>query len=169
MFDPGYARNMLMFGLNVAGTAIGLLFLLTQWIWPALKKRSFAEAVVPLLVFEIFRAIGAGFLIPGIVAVDLPSGFAVPTAIGDLIAALLAAVAALAVVRRWGWAVAAVWLFNVVGLVDLLFAFLQVARLGVDPGQLQSMYLVVTVNVPALLVAHILIFVLLLRRREPAG
>jgi hypothetical protein len=158
------AQELILFVLNIIGIVIALLFMLVLWVWPALRRQPFAVAVVPLLVFHMFRAIGGGFLIPGVVSPELPSEFTTLAATGDLIAAGLAAIAALAVVRRWSWAKPAVWLFNIFGLLDLLNAFFQVGRLGILPGQMQTMYLIVTIYGPALLLTHGVIFALLLRQ-----
>ena len=56
---------------------------------------------------------------------------------GDLIAAILAVIAALALYGGRSWAIPVVWVFNVWGTLDLLFAFYQ-GEIGVriDPGSL---------------------------------
>ena len=58
-----------------------------------------------------------------------------------------------------------VWLFNIVGTVDLLNAFYQGDRLGVGiaPGLQGAAYFIPTVVVPLLLVTHVLVFRILLR------
>jgi hypothetical protein len=57
-----------------------------------------------------------------------------------------------------------VWVFNIVGTVDLLDAFYQGDRLGVGitPGLQGAAYFIPTVLVPLLLVTHILVFRILL-------
>jgi hypothetical protein len=59
-----------------------------------------------------------------------------------------------------------VWVFNIVGTVDLLNAFYQGNRLGVGiaPGLQGAAYFIPTVVVPLLLVTHVLVFCILLRR-----
>jgi hypothetical protein len=63
-----------------------------------------------------------------------------------------------------------VWVFNMVGTVDLLNAFYQGNRLGVgsSPGLQGAAYFIPTVLVPLLLVTHVLVFCILLRT-DPAG
>jgi hypothetical protein len=56
-----------------------------------------------------------------------------------------------------------VWLFNVWGSADLLYAFYQGNQVGLEPGQLGAGYFIVTVLVPLLMVTHGLVFWLLLR------
>ncbi len=54
-----------------------------------------------------------------------------------------------------------VWVFNVWGCADLLFAFYQANRIGLEAGQLGAAYFIVTVFVPLLLITHALLFRLL--------
>ena len=56
-----------------------------------------------------------------------------------------------------------VWLFNVWGSADLLYAFYQGNRVGLEPGQLGATFYILTVLVPLLLITHVLLFRLLLR------
>jgi membrane protein required for beta-lactamase induction len=78
--------------------SVGLSFLAwgvvcARYLWPWLKQRSLAEAVKPLLLLHAFRFVGVAFVVPGVVSPALQSGFAVPAAYGDLVAAVLAWVA----------------------------------------------------------------------------
>jgi len=64
-----------------------------------------------------------------------------------------------------------VWVFNIVGAVDLLNAFYQGNRLGVGiaPGLQGAAYFIPTVLVPLLLVTHALVFRILLASHRAAG
>jgi hypothetical protein len=57
-----------------------------------------------------------------------------------------------------------VWVFNIIGPVDLLNALYQADRLGVGmtPGLQGAAYFIPTVLVPLLLVTHVLVFRILL-------
>jgi hypothetical protein len=95
----------------------------------------------------------------------LPRDFAEAVAYGDLATSVLAVITLLALRARLGFAVALVWLTNVVGFVDLANALVggvrhDIARLGMG-----SFWYVVTILVPILWIAHVLTFALLLRRR----
>ena len=138
-------------------------------IWPALRRRPRAEALRPLLLLHAFRFVGLAFLVPGVVAPDLPTGFAHPAAYGDLATSILALLALAALGRRPGTLL--VWVFNVVGTVDLLNAFYQGNRLGVGrtPGLQGAAYFIPTVLVPLLLVTHVLVFGFLLRPDATVG
>jgi hypothetical protein len=58
----------------------------------------------------------------------------------------------------------AVWIFNIEGTADLLFANYQgVVGVGLPPGALGAAFFIPTLIVPPLLVTHVLIFWQLLR------
>ena len=68
---------------------------------------------------------------------------------------------------QWSVAIALVWIFNVEGTLDLLNALIQGFR-HAPAGDLGAMYFIPAIIVPALLVSHYIIFVLLTRRGEKA-
>jgi hypothetical protein len=150
-----YAVAFLVFGL------------IAKWfLWPAIKDRSPKVALTPLLLYACLRVNGLMFLMPGLVSRELPRAFAVPTAYGDLAAAILALFALWPV--RTGNAVALpmVWLFNVVGLLDLVYANFSTFKDHVDPTYLGVSYYLAVLNVPAMVVVHVVIFAYLLSRRS---
>ena len=99
---------------------------------------------------------------PGVVDQPLPPDFANPAAYGDLATGVLALVAMVALRAQWSAALGLVWLFNVVGTVDLANALRHV---DVAPGFGAAWY-IPTMVVPLLLVTHFLIFKQLLARGE---
>jgi len=99
----------------------------------------------------------------GVVSGSLPKAWAIPAAYGDFVAGILAIIATAGLARTANWAIATVWMFNVWGLADLLFAFYKGARINLEPGALGAGFYIVTALVPALLVSHALIFELLIR------
>lgn len=151
-----------LFGTSVALSLVVWGIIAARYLWPWLRSRPRAEALQPLLLLHGFRFIGLAFLVPGVVAPDLPSGFARPAAYGDLVAAVLALLALAGLSTRLG--IALVWVFNIWGTADLLHAIYQ-GRIGVgvEPGQLGAAYFIPTVVVPLLLVTHVLVFRLLVQ------
>ena len=135
------------------------------YLWPAVKDHAPKIALTPLLLYACLRVNGLMFLMPGLVAADLPKGFAVPTAYGDLTAVILALLALWALRTEKAFAVPLLWLFNIVGLLDLVYANIATFTEGVDPAQLGSSYYLAVLNVPAMIVVHIIIFAYL--RRHP--
>jgi hypothetical protein len=153
-FFISYAAAFLVFGL------IG------KWyVWPAIKERTPEVALTPLLLYACLRVNGLMFLMPGLVSPDLPRVFAVPTAYGDVTAAGLALLAVAGLRSGSILATPMVWLFNVVGFLDLVYANISTFKDNVDPVQLGASYYLAVLNVPAMLVVHVIIFVYLLRRR----
>jgi hypothetical protein len=119
------------------------------------------DAMQPLILLHSFRFIGLSFLVPGVVSPDLPPAWALPAAYGNLSAAVLALLAV--TVLKSGLGIALVWVFNLLGSADLLYAFYQGNQVGLEPGQLGAAYFILTVLVPLLLITHGLLFRLLLR------
>ena len=152
-----------IFGISVLQGLVVWGLIGAHYFWPALRVKSRVEALRPLLLFHALRFVGLVFLVPGVVSPDLPDAFARPAAYGDLATSLLA-LAALATLGRSSGTII-VWLFNIVGTVDLLNAFYQGNRLGVGiaPGLQGAAYFISTVLVPLLLVTHALVFRILLR------
>jgi len=156
-----------LFGLSILMNFVASGIVTRLYIWPWLRVMTREEALLPLMVPHMFRFLGLSFLVPGVVSASLSPDFARPAAYGDLVAALLAVVAVLALSARASWALAIVWVFNLWGTIDLLYAIYQ-GEIGVriGPGSLGAAFFIPTVLVPPLLVTHALIFRLLLRRRQ---
>ena len=151
-----------IFGIQVLMSFIVYILLARWYVAPRLAALPLYAALMPLVFLHAFRHIGLVFLQPTVVGPDLQPGFAQPAAWGDLLAALLALLALFALRGRWGGALGLVWLFNVVGTLDLLYAVFRGVTLQV---QLQAAYYIPILAVPALLVTHAMIFGMLLRRR----
>ncbi len=149
----------------------GLQFFLSLVVWgliakwllaPWLEKQSPHNALFWLVLPHAFRYVGMVFLVPGVVARPLPDAFAIPAAYGDLLTGVLALLALIALRAGWARALVLVWLFNIVGTVDLLNALRQ-ADVVVDFG---AAWYIPTAFVPLLLVTHAMIFSRLFRRER---
>jgi len=150
-----------LFGISTGFSFIAWGIASALYLWPYLRDQNRAGAMRPLLLLHSFRFVGLAFLVPGVVSPDLPATWAGPAAYGDIVAAILALLALAGLKSRLGLVL--VWLFNVWGSADLLYAFYQGNQVGLEPGQLGAGYFIVTVLVPLLLVTHGLVFWLLLR------
>lgn len=151
-----------VFGISVLLGLVVWGIIGARHLWPALRSRPRAEALRPLLLLHAFRFVGLAFLVPGVVSPDLPDAFAQPAAYGDLATSILALLGIGTLGSRLGTII--VWVFNILGTVDLLNAFYQGNRLGVGvaPGLQGAAYFISTVLVPLLLVTHVLVFRILL-------
>jgi hypothetical protein len=156
-----------LFAASVALSFIAWGIVVAYYVWPEFRRRPRADALRPLLLVHAFRFVGLAFLVPGVVSPELPAAWARPAAYGDLVAALLALLALAGLKSRPGLTL--VWVFNMWGAADLLYAFYQGNAVGLDPGHLGAGYFIVTVLVPLLLITHALVFWLLLRGETAAG
>ena len=158
-------QQMIWFFVSIAFSFIAWGFVTARYVWPELRLRPRAEALQPLLVLHSFRFIGLAFLVPGVVSPDLPAVFAHSAAYGDLIAAILALLSLLSLPGAAG--VAAAWILNIWGSVDILNAFYQANHAGLLAGQLGAAFFLPTLIVPLLLITHGLGFRILLQH-QPA-
>lgn len=151
-----------IFGINILMSFVSSAVIARFYVWPWLRTMNRYDSLIRLVAPHMFlRFIGLSFIVPGVVASRLPPAFAVPAAWGDFLAGVLAIIATTALSRRTTWAIALVWLFNIEGAADLIFAFFQGARVQLDPGSLGAAFFIVTAIVPPLLVTHVLIFKIL--------
>jgi hypothetical protein len=157
--------NQIHFFISYAVAFIAFGLIAKWYLWPAIADRELRDALTPLLLYACLRVNGLMFLMPGLVSPTLPEAFARPTAYGDLLAAALALTALGCLRYKHALAIPAAWLFNVVGLSDLAYANISTFKDHVDPTSLGVAYYLAVVNVPAMVVVHVLIFKYLLRRR----
>ena len=146
---------------------LSLLAFMALGFWvvrPWLQTKPRATALSILVFPQTFRFIGASLLAPGVVELGLPDAFARSTAIGDLVTTLLAWISLIALRTGWRLAIPAVWLFNLVGLGDLLLNLSRGVRLQIA-SQLGAAWFGPAFVVPGMLVIHVLVFVFLVRGR----
>lgn len=155
----------MLFGVSLLMSFVAFGLLTGLYLWPKLNSMTTASALTALLILHAYRFVGLSFLVPGVVSPSLPAKFARPAAYGDFIAALLSVFAILALHARIPGALLLVWVFNLWGTIDLLFAIVNGPRRLTEsgPGALGAAFYIPTVLVPALLITHGLIFWLLLR------
>ncbi len=152
------------FGLSILSSLLSSIVAALIFVWPWLRTMNSELALIWLVAPHMFfRFIGLSFLVPGVVSESLPKAWAVPAGYGDFVAGILAIIATAALARTASWAILAVWIFNVWGAADLLFAFYKGGRVRIEPGSLGAGFYIVTAIVPPLLVSHALIFFLLLK------
>lgn len=147
-----------IFGLQFVLSLVVFGLLATWYVNPWLNKQAAPDALFWLTLPHAFRYIGLVFLVPGVVAPSMPSSFSGVAAYGDLAAGLLALLALVAVRQRWSVMIPLVWLFNIVGALDLANAL---SHIEVVP-HFQSAWYIPTFLVPLLLVTHFMMFARLL-------
>ncbi len=157
-------KSRAAFGLSIVMSLLSSIAVALLFVWPWLRTLGNERALLWLVAPHLFlRFIGLSFFVPGVVRESLPKAWAAPAGYGDLIAGILALISTAALTHGAAWAIAAVWVFNVWGAGDLLFAFYKGARVRLEPGSLGAGFYIITAIVPPLLVSHALIFLLLIR------
>src|SRR5256885_7317017 len=154
-----------VFGIQTLFSFVVFGLLAWWYVWPWLKSVERTAAFTTLTFVHALRPIGATVLVTSVAGTTLPRDFAEAVAYGDLATSVVAVVTLLALRARLGFAIALVWLTNIVGFAELLNTLIggvryDIARLGMG-----SFWYIVTILVPILWVAHVLAFALLLRRR----
>ena len=148
--------DIIYFGGSAVVGIIGWGTIFATIIWPKMKQQPKVQQLKTLTSIHFFRYFATTFLIAGLVFRKLPSGFADPAAFGDLISLALAYIAFIGLQRAKAGKppLLRVWIFNIVGAADLLLAMVLGPVLVHDPGDFGLGYIIPTVYVPLLLVAH---------------
>ena len=143
-----------------------VVFGLAAWwfVWPWLKSVDRTRAFTALTFIHALRPIGATVLVTSVAGTALPRDFAEAVAYGDLATSVLAILTLVALRGRLGFAIALVWLTNIVGFADLVNALIGGVRFDIARLGMGSFWYVVTILVPILWIAHVLAFALLFRR-----
>ena len=141
-----------VFGLQFL-TSLLMLSLLAKWaLTPWLASQSRREALFWLTLPHAFRCFSMAFIGHAVVTNNLPNGLATAATYGGLLTGMLALLALLLLRFKWKGAVAVVWVFNVVGTIDLLNMVRHVeANFG-------PAWFIPTILVPLYLVTHFMIF-----------
>ena len=148
--------------VNLVGTTLVFYVAARLYLLPHLGGLAPRSVLVPILLLHSLRHLGLMFLAPGAVDPGMPGSFAWPAALGDLVTALLALAALVAVVEGWRFARSLVWAFNIFGTLDLALAITLATIYGAAVWMGAS-YWIPAFWVPALLVTHYLTFIILRR------
>jgi hypothetical protein len=132
------------------------------YLLPRLHDLKPQAVLLPILLLHSFRHLGLMFLAPGATYAGIPPQFAYPAAFGDLLAAILALASILAVAKNLRSARILVWIFNLVGSLDLLDAIALATIYGAS-AYMGPAYWIPAFWVPALLVTHYITFIILVK------
>jgi hypothetical protein len=157
--DPFWLLN-----LQFTCTLVAFALIAIWWIVPALARLPKESALVPLLMVHVFRYAPMALFAPGQVATGLPASTVQTIAYGDLISAMVALAAAIALKLRSPAGLPLAWLFTLVGLADVAVALAAAIGAGVYEFALGFNWYIVTFYVPVLCVTHVMIVWLLLRK-----
>lgn len=156
----------LVFVVQIAWFTLVFAVLVRMVVWPWSARLDPSRRAALWIAPQMSRALGLGLLVPNL-SPGMPAAMAVPTAIGDMLTAVLALVSFVALYRRHRLGRWLGWTCMGVGIVDGLHALTTAARLQVAENMAAQWY-VPAVNVPLMAVCHVA-GVLALRRlaRDP--
>jgi hypothetical protein len=135
-------------------------------LWPWSGQLSPNARLSAWVAPEMFRVLGVGLLVPNL-SPAMPAEFAISTAAGDSITALLAALAFTGLRHGWPSARGLAWACTVVGSLDLLVAFPHAAATGAV-SHMAAQWYVPVFGGPPLVICHVACFILLIRGGRPA-
>jgi len=163
---PEPSRFNLPFVLSVFGAFIASFVVARLYVWPTLRSLPRYNALRILASLHAFRFLGMNFIVIGFVSPALNSAVGHQIAWGDFVAAVLALFSIAALTSRWTFAIPIVWVLNLWGSADLLNAYYKGATQVADVGLFGAAIYIPALFVPILLTAHILAFMLLLKRGD---
>lgn len=144
--------------------SVAVFGLVAAWyVRPALSRLPRNSALTALLFVHVPRYVGMTLLVAGMIDPKLPGDFLSSAAYGDLLEAALALASIFALRSNWRLAIPMVWVTNTWGFLDLLNGVRGVVELNVPSFHLGTLWYIYTFYAPLVLVAHLLIFWLLLR------
>jgi hypothetical protein len=149
-----------IFGSQLALSLLVYTLLAKWYVVPWLADKPIEQALIALIFPHALRHLGLTFFVPGVVEPSLPHVFANAAAYGDLVSGLLAILCLFALRRAWALALPLVWVFNIVGTLDLVNALSHAEAVP----SLGASWYIPTFFVPMLLVTHVMIFARLLKR-----
>lgn len=120
---------------------------------------------MPLLFIHTFRVVALGLFVPILVKPPFPENLVAIIAYGDFISAVLALVALFAALGQARFLVPLAWLFNVFGSIDVVNAMVRGAAGEMYQFDLGPQWYIPTFYAPLLIVTHVMVFILLLRKK----
>ena len=99
--------------INLLFSTLVFAIIAALYVLPKLPKLEPKSVVLPILLLHAFRHLGLMFLAPGATYPGIPAPFAYSAAFGDLVAAVLALIAIVGILRMSRFARPLVALFNV--------------------------------------------------------
>ena len=137
------------------------------YVLPKLSEYEPRTILLPILLLHSLRHLGLMFLAPGAVYPGLPPQFSHPAAYGDLLTSVIAMITIPAVATQARIAKLLVWVFNIVGSLDLISAITLATVYDASPF-MGAAYWIPAFWVPTLLVTHYVTFHVLIRKRSLA-
>ena len=158
-------ETIILFAVSVLTGLLVWNKIIKKYLWIPYKDLGLKKAAEPILFLHLFRFAGLSFLIPGVVNAGLDPAWAIPAAFGDFAAAILAFITLSLANSNSAVFRPLLWVFNILGLADLLLAFIDGPRYNILPF-LGAGYFIIILYVPVLLLTHLMVFRLLLKNKK---
>lgn len=158
--------NVGVFWLQILTSVVVFSLIAVWYVWPYLTKLPLRSALIALLFVHVFRYVGMTELVSGMIDPRLPAEFTSSAAYGDLLEAALALLSIFTLRSNWRFAIPLVWVTNTWGFVDLLNGLRGVLQLNVPRFDLSTLWYIYAFYAPIVVVAHILIFWVLLKSKS---
>ena len=159
---------MSLTGAALLATASSYVAYLTLTFWyvvPALRDRSPASALVPLLWIHMFRYVALQLFSAQEFGLDASDAVRDEIAYGDFVGAVLALGSLFALRFRWRFTMVLVWIFVLATVIDLGNAFIQGVREDLFESATDVSWMILIFYVPALWISTALVAWQLLRAR----
>jgi hypothetical protein len=156
--------NKQVFLMQMTLTVVIYSLIANWYLAPALAHLPVNETLAYLLIPHALRHIGMTAIVPDVVDANskIPKQWSRQLGYGDLLTAVLALFTIWTLKEQWSFAIAMVWITNVVGTVDSVNVSILSTKHGVYDHGLGGFWFVPTFFVPILIVTHVWIFWILL-------
>ena len=153
-------NTLAIFGTQLTLSLLVYALLAKWYVAPWLADKPLEQVLTALIFPHALRHLGLVFLADGVAEQTLPQAFAAAAAYGDFVSGLLAIGCLFALRAGWTLALPLVWIFNITGTADLLFALSHAEAVP----SLGATWFIPTFFVPLLLVTHVMIFARLFKQ-----
>jgi hypothetical protein len=161
-------NSWIILGIQVSVSTIAYALIFFWYVRPRIARLSFAAAITPMLLVHVFRFAGFTLLVVGQTDPSVPREPLTAIAYGDLLAAISALVAVIALRSGSGLAVPLIWLFTIIGFADLANVGVLAINADLFNHYVGVMWLVAIVFLPVVMISHVYIVVRLLGKRNQA-
>ncbi len=166
---PDFTLSFEIFGLQLTLSLLVYWLLAIWYVKPLLAKLDLYDALIALMFPHALRHLGLIALVPGVADPNFPKDWVLPLAWGDVVAEALAIACLFLLHSRSSLAIPLTWLFNIVGSLDFAYVIGKGSIIDITRFHFGGFWYVPTFWVPLLIVAHILMFQLLLKDRPAAA
>ena len=150
-------NNFIILNVQAAMGLTAYFLIYWNYLSPRLRRQPFQQAVLPLMIVNIFRFLGLTFLVTGQLDASLPREPLELIAYGDFAASICALLSTLALTTRSRLATPLVALYSVVGIGDLIMVFPTAIGAGVFDVSMGAMWLTIGLFAPVILLSHVYI------------